>query len=654
MEKFLVVDEPLAKSLQLKNYVTLFPNHRQNCDWLIPKDQYSTVTTEIISASKKIGEILVPGFYAGKLPYKQQSLECLYNGFGGLLCFFIADRLLRVNKLMQASGESQFSLPAVKFNYDNTWSQPHLFYNVIEQNPDFNQWALNEIFHDWPQVENQTSLQNKNNDPLFFETFLPKEEGRKVKKDLFSRIKGKIWNDEASGLQKFTVFLFFQTLVNISWSKILKKLRVLRYWISSFGHDVAWDGIGPVPDPQYDHWGFFWPSGRLCFVGQDLVKQEALPGDSTLNREDFLKFADQLAAIFATLIETVDGKCLIEKKYLKNVARLFKTMAPRCLVEDAGKYAPIFLNQLKPFSNRSYFCGGTFAGYSSSFRMFASRELDIEITSTQHSAWGGYFANGPLVTEFLIKGSDNYVTFGWDQKPLDGSSWRHHPILLNAPLTSEMYNRKKITSQQAPRKRVLLCPGFIYRFPSIYNSALRVDNVKPWSDTLKEVVTQLCQNGLHVDILMYNNVMAGNMNDCLQDWLQGNQLAHEFPDHDVKVRYILNSSEFQEKYDAVIWDLLAGGFVESVATGIPTFALWSDQIHSATKEGQPFIEALKKEGVLFSSGQELVSSGLHRLYKNPDHFKYENNQALQAFFNSFVKINPDWISEWKNFFQTLK
>jgi hypothetical protein len=647
MKPALVVDEKLAKDLRLDDaYVTLFPSLGHTNSWNIPQCQYSLVTKEILAASNTLAKIFAEKYYHN-LPYRLSSKECLFNGFGGLLTFLIGDRLIRVNKLLAVSQEKTFSLPPATLNYSTAWSHTHLFYNLIEQDPEFNQWVLNEIFQTWSRLNLETNISLEQSE--YFENYLPAEKKAALK--------------QTSWIQKF--FRRFRTrlkegnlfaaLIRRISHLIRPKIYSLLYFISSMGKDIPWDGLGPIPDPAYFQWSFLWPRGRLCFRGQDTVSDVILAkeGPSQFSREGILSLSDEIAQVFFELIEKIDGTCHIEMRHLKNIASVFSYLAPRCYIEDVIPQTEAFLEKFKPFSGRCYFSGGTFSGYPSALRVFASYEHNIKVISTQHSAWGGYLANGPLVTEFLIKGCDDYITFGWDNPPEDGSVWRKQAIKLSAPLTSKMFQLKNQRRFKQIKKKILLCPGFIYRFPSIYNSSLRVDNLNTWSNILRDIVCKLAAANISVDVIMYNNVMAQNMKSSLDFWLQGNSpLAQAYKDHDVKVRYILNGDEFSENYDAVVWDLVAGGFVEAVATGIPTFALWNDQLHLGTEVGRPYIDNLKKAGIAFSDGDGLVN-GLNNFYQSPTTFTYQNNQALRSFFDAFVKIDSNWKQEWENYFRNL-
>ena len=275
----------------------------------------------------------------------------------------------------------------------------------------------------------------------------------------------------------------------------------------------------------------------------------------------------------------------------------------------------------------------------------------------QHSAWGGYLANGSLVSELLIAGCDDYISFGWHKKANDGtSSWKSDIITIPSPVLSNIKKRKKrlaSTLNEPPNKHILLCLGFLYRFPSIYNSFLRWDIVNEWSSLINDIIEKLSKSQVKTTFIMYNDYVAETLQEFVEQWLQtGGDNIIEYSNHNSDVRDILSKNNFNDQYDAVIWDLPTGGFTESLANGLTTFALWNDGIIKSLPEGDPFINDLLKGGIFFKDGNALINS-LKQLYGDPEWYQSDITQEpIHAFTNRFALHYPEWKIKWKELFNS--
>ena len=64
---------------------------------------------------------------------------------------------------------------------------------------------------------------------------------------------------------------------------------------------------------------------------------------------------------------------------------------------------------------------------------------------------------------------------------------------------------------------------------------------------------------------------------------------------------------FDKDYDAIIWDLPAGGFSESIASGKKTFSLFNRNLIKNLPEAEVLIDDLHNVGILFNDGKELIN-----------------------------------------------
>ena len=108
-------------------------------------------------------------------------------------------------------------------------------------------------------------------------------------------------------------------------------------------------------------------------------------------------------------------------------------------------------------------------------------------------------------------------------------------------------------------------------------------------------------------------------------------------------------------YSCTVWDIPAGGFVESILYQVPSFSISTPdfiRFHPTAKET---IKQLEKNQILAKSGIELAKNVIDYL-ESPEKWLAcsKKNKAIDSFMDKFIKTNPNWVHEWKSFFKSIK
>lgn len=622
-----------------------------NDKYKVDYDLSTKINRAIIISREKLSNSIIDSYYTGS-GFQKNSLMHLARSMGGLLSFFIFDRVLRLNEFYGKNLDDRgtFFVPDVSYIHDNHISYEYMYYNLIEQDPDFNQWVINFITK-FSTVSLARIGVNKTE-----VSYISKEGVNlnviKSKKNVFEKM---IKVNPHTGEKSYSIQYVITKIFNKFLNEINKKL-VFKYnniSKSKSNHYIWWDGVGPNSDLFRKDSKFKAPDGPLY----SLPELELIKESYDLNeRVEFynVNLKDNFFKIFKDFFNEVGITQNIPDDNLRNAALLYWILQPSYILEGFKENAQIYVNALKDYQFKAYFCGGTYHNIKSSFRMFICSEMNIRIIASQHSAWGGYLANGPLVTEVLIAGCDDYVSFGWKKKPFDGFGWKDKVYNLPAPVLSSIASKNIIKKSKRTNKRVLLCLGFLYRFPAIYNSSLRLDILNKWVELINNIILELSSIEINIEIKMYSEPMLENMSEILNYWLSGkNDFVKEYNDHSQSMRVLMGQDEFNDRYDAIIWDIPAGGFSESIATKRDTFALWSDSILTSLPEGSPYIDELLKQGILFNSGKDLTKS-LNLYYQDKNWYDAKDRQrSLSLFMNNFVKIDSKWKDQWLIFFNEI-
>lgn len=645
MRRLLVVDRQFATDHQLPDTVELFPRPDNSpSKWSLPFENNSVYTREIVQAKDRLAALFSERIYARNFAYRREAMDSFYNCLGYVITFLIGDRLLRLNRLFGEISPADVLLPQVQYRHDPTTSANDFFYKKVEGNPYFNQWVVNTLL---PHLE-QVPL------PMVKQNLLGQES---VYIGKLQRIKEQVR----------TKWLRPTELLRDSWRYLARKAidgtlqDKLAFELTKHGRDLPCEHEAlQIQNLRRKSLSFFWPIGRLSPIRATLPKGNENLFSPTFRRSDFAGLDREVAQIFnELLVKTGESIHLPHRSFLA-IAPLISELLPSVVVEEVEVHASRFLEEMSRFRGDCFICGSTYGGYDAAFHTFAAKELGKKVVSIQHSGWGGYLADGALISEILIAGCDNYVTFGWTNKDPNLSTWIDRPVVLPSPMLSEfqrrsaLAGRKESRTKLPARKSILLSTAFVYRFPSVYNSFLRVDTLGQWAAIIEDVLQKLARHDLKITLIMYNSTVASLHRPILDRWLAIDQAKiREHPDHDVRVRRMMESGEFQNEFDAVIWDLPAGGFSEALYCGIPTFSLWDTRLIKALDFAKPFIADLQNAGILFSNGDDIAKT-MTQFYTVPGWYDAEAVQKpLAAFADNFLLADSSWHKPWAEFLRSI-
>jgi hypothetical protein len=375
---------------------------------------------------------------------------------------------------------------------------------------------------------------------------------------------------------------------------------------------------------------------------------------------DNRKLVAAIAAAFREFIDTQSETNSLPAYVYENLARMVIQMQPHTVNRDLRKNAAWVVSLFREFDNAYYLTDTTTSNPISCLYLFAARDCGRKVIACQHSAWGGYFGNGSLITENLILGAHYYITFGWDEPDKKLSYWESDSHILPSPLYSKMRMEalaakpETKTQNKTRTKKILLCPGFLNRFPSIYNSSLRIDLIDYWRDIISEIIQTCIAYGFKVELKFYNSKFDDDFKSLKDLWLSiGNeQQVSEYKDHNARIRYILNSLEYD--YEFVIWDLPAGGFSECITTFNRTIALSSPVLHEYYPEDNHVMDDLTATGLLFRNAGQLGIT-LANISEDPDWFDTPAVvKARTEFSKKYALTDENWEQRWQHFIHQIQ
>ena len=633
-KKVLIVDKDYAEEFNLDDCLYLFPSIGYKPKWTLNFDEHTTHHHQIVKIRSKLASYIAKEIYCPALGYSEEACERLFLNYGSLLIFILSDRLLRLNKLLQFIPKEDILIFDVDFEFNKNWSFGYLYYNKAEMDPIYNQWIVKRLMPENEIFENQNK--NKTQPEYTFSEFYDNQQS------FSSRI-----------LRNIKQGTFFSKFINLSKNLYSNFILKLSFYLSKIPIDSK--NVNFLEMKKNLH-TFFWPFGRLVPLNSHFFKVVESSNQSKISREDFFKHEDFISNLFREMLIECQGNINLPESSLNAITGLLVDQLPVFTTEQADIYCKKYLKEFKKYQGSFFIADGTGGGTLKSLRMFACKELSIPVIATQHSAWGGYLANGPLVSELLIEGSDHYISFGWKNQTDGEASWKHDAITLPSPMLSEL--EKKNSNNRfidTRNKNVAFCLGFIYRFPGIYNSFLRCDIINEYLEVIENTFKELTKEGFKVTVFLYNSQVAEIFGERLDSWKnigKGNLVI--YPNHELRIRNYIQRENIDDLYDAFVWDIPAGGFSESLACGKKTFALFDEKIIKPTEEAKSYINQLKKEGIFFNNGEDLVSNLLDMIKTDGWYKEKGRMQAINNFKQQYFKTSQTWKEEWNDFFLTYK
>jgi hypothetical protein len=627
--RILTIDKDYARSIGEENAIYLLPHLGNQPDWSISKEKYEEMIPAAVKANKKIAKLFANKVFSPKLGYKEDAAEYIFYMSGTPIVFLLCDRLIRLNRLLKYEAIKAIHLPDIHYKFDTSNSAPPYYYDLIKSNPIFNQWILNKLLPDIPRTSVAPATE-----------ILNRRESREVgRSNIIKRVFTIYQKEGLLGIARRLAFRIFRHSLMKSFA-----LRSIPY---SFG-----------PHEAFGEKKFFWPSGPLYNLEEKIPTfTKKFIYHKVISRSDFFNLDNEIQQIFREFFQDCHETESIPAGTLIAASNLLVELLSDYSIEYAPQACDWAIRQLEPFKTKIYLTGFTVAGVEPSLFTFAAKQLDRKVVAMQHSAWGGYLAYGALITEWIIMGSDDYITFGWHEQEHEMSSWHRRSISLPSPRLSYygLQAKKNKSTYRHIRRHILLATGFLYRFPSIPNSSLKLDTINIWAEKLRQIVKSITSLSIKVTIVMYNSENAALHRNVLDSLIEaGDGLASEHFDHDFRIRALIFSGAFNEHYDAVIWDLPAGGFSEAISANVPTFALCDTDVINILPEGVPIIEELRSTGIIFENQHQLRVS-LDKFYSDETWYQSERVQSsIRDFQNKFCQVSPTWDREWLNLLNSYK
>jgi len=625
-QKTLTVNDIIAKELNIDNYVNLFPTLTESVDSSIGLDEYFTINGYITKFADETTDYLI-NLNLLDIDASCEALKKLIRPNVALICYIIFYRLIRILRLLDKYKPSDILLLNTRL-FTPPCSIRDL-YNITRDSWEFNQYIINEILYDIERID----VEKKND--LYPDDYW--DFSRWSNYDGFNR--------DPDSIPKRNKI---KTFVSDPIKAIKSKSEEIAFKLSSYGSQIPVMGMGYNELFLLDN-GFFWPRGKFCKLPQSLPQDtNVVEPDSSFRK----KFTKQTKQYFIEGTLNLLKKLNIEssyENYIENISRLFFSLYPTSMLEQANEYSTWSKKQIKKFNNKHYFTGDTGSSDLAIYYNFAATELGFKVWSQQHSAWGGYLANVPNIAEISISGSDYYITSGWNHKESHLPVWANKARPMSSPHYSEI-GKKKITVNE--KNPVLLLTGQVFNFPILPVGSHEVDTLVFWANNIEDIISNLA--ALDVEIILKNyaprveNLLIKY--GILGKWMQAGGKNIKLLDINKKGSAYL----YFEKSSATIWDMPSGGFVESIMMGVPAFSFWNKKFIRCQPEAEDEINKLIDVGIFNENGHEMANNVNACIEDRNWWNKTIRKMTIDNFMSHYIKTSTQWEPEWSSLLNNLE
>lgn len=648
-----MVNEKASSALTIKDAFLLMPSVLEQPKWSIDFDwsyKFTRLNTELIN--KLTDLLLSKKTMMPETGYSDSAMRKVFRPQVALITYVLTDRLLRLARFFEEYPADAVCLPKMP-NFLAPAARNELL-ALSRDSWEFNQFILKMFL---PQIEEieipgktteiiQPNIRTWDEYSGFHQDLLTKGAfGRFLKLIRKHNILGQT-------LQRFLENLTVSSKKNLRnpagfIRELLSKIRFAIRRIFSLSGNIAVSSLGYNDKILFEE-KFFAPKGRFSYLKRNFPSADFIPANKPLRKTLAQSLSKEIEAYFREFVSNFVNTPERIDFIFSNIANLFFQIFPKSSLEMLKKNCDLAFKRLRKFQNSHYISYDTAGEDAAVFYNFAATANGCKVWGIQHSAWGGYLANGPLIAEFSISGCDNYITSGWENEEKHLPVWENKAIPLPSPHYSEMKKNVQILGPRQKdnaKNKILLCIGEVYFFPTFYSSSLRLDNLKDWAVMLSDVISCLAKENITILLKLYSKISTEVIWPAIKIWQKAGG------------DYLTISSNYEKgsarnmfgEVNAVIWDVAGGGFVESVLHQKPAFVIWNDKLGKCQPEAEETIQGLISAGI-FNQDAKSLAKNCKNLLNSENWWQEEQRQkALNNFMQRYIKTDENWRHIWGEF-----
>ncbi len=288
--------------------------------------------------------------------------------------------------------------------------------------------------------------------------------------------------------------------------------------------------------------------------------------------------------------------------------------------------------------------------------MAAAKLGGHEVFGVQHGGYSGYIDDHVGAVEYEYPYLDRFLSWGWSEMPPHEACRGVRVTPLPSPWLSERalwWERVLPESRRNPQGKphdFLFMSSRIYRFDPAPGGQVvfRSDSMRDYAHFLEELVQACRRRGVRLLHKNFNEWSRRLLSGCLKGLAEGFPETYRTLDTADKGM----TPEILESCAVVLWDQPGTGFLECLAAGIPTIALWPRLYSREEPRRRPLFESLEAVG-LVQTGPEGLLDELARFKAEPQAWMRDPKRvgAVKRFTRELGWSSPDWDRQWRQFLE---
>lgn len=285
----------------------------------------------------------------------------------------------------------------------------------------------------------------------------------------------------------------------------------------------------------------------------------------------------------------------------------------------------------------------------------AARAAGLRLVCFQHGGHYGYLADNVDAEEIEYALCDEFVSWGWTRLPDTPACARVRVTPLPTPWLSERARLRRGRSGRPPAEKpfdLLLMSNKIKRFGQAPTGATlsRRDLIRPFSELLRELVSKAAARGVSILHKPYGGatreILARTFADL--ERLGGSFYA------DAGTADKGLSDALLDRARLVAWDQPGTGFLECIASGIPTLVLWPRLYNQEEPFAREDFAALERAGIVHRTVDGLLAEAL-AFRADPERWLGDaaRAEALRAFSRRYGWADDGWSGRLTDFLRDL-
>lgn len=335
--------------------------------------------------------------------------------------------------------------------------------------------------------------------------------------------------------------------------------------------------------------------------------------------------------------------------------RFFVDFYPPALLESAASNSARCAKLLGRFSGRALLFSDVNDTRATHMKA-AAKGLGMEIIGCQHAGHYGYLEDYADALELEYPVCDRFITWGWSRLPAHPACAGMATVPLPSPWLSE---RRRYWAARRARPvltgkpfDLLLMSNKVKRLlPAPAGAVLsRRDRVHEFAASLQDLVRTASASGVRLLHKPYDSSMPAMLPETFRELERLGGAHYRLLDRPGKGL----TPELLDECHAVLWDQPGTGFLECLASGLPTMVYWPRVYNQEEPWARSEFEELEAAGIVHRRAESLAEQAL-LLRASPAAWLElpRRREAAERFARRYAWADDDWAGRWREFLATL-